>query len=104
MNYARVRLTASTVVIETTTNSGGAFASAGTLNNANSTFANGDVLTAQVDAGGLVSVWRTRGATTVLVGSIQLPNNALWNTGGGRIGISLPTGARVDNFSGGTVP
>lgn len=104
VNYARVRLTASTVVIETTTNSGGAFASAGTLNNANSTFANGDVLTAQVDAGGLVSVWRTRGATTVLVGSIQLPNNALWNTGGGRIGISLPTGARVDNFSGGTVP
>jgi len=25
-------------------------------------------------------------------------------TGGGRIGLGLPTNARVDNFSGGTLP
>jgi uncharacterized repeat protein (TIGR01451 family) len=103
-NFVRVRLTASTIIIETTTNSGGAFANAGTLNNANSTFANGDVLTAQVDATGLARVWRTRGATTVIVGSIQLPSNALWTTGGGRIGMFLINGARVDNFRGGTLP
>jgi uncharacterized repeat protein (TIGR01451 family) len=103
-NYVRVRLTASTVVVETTVNGGGNFPNAGTLNNANSTFLNGDVLTAQVDATGLVSVWRTRVATTVFVGSVPLPSSALWTTGGGRIGMSLPNGARVDNFSGGTLP
>ena len=99
-----MRLTASTVVVETTVNGGSNLPNAGTpLANANSTFANGDVLTAQVDATGLASVWRTRLATTVFVGSVQLPNDALWTTGGGRIGMSLPNGARVDNFSGGSL-
>jgi hypothetical protein len=41
---------------------------------------------------------------TVFAGSVQLPNVALWTTGGGRIGISLANGNRVDNFSGGTLP
>ena len=104
LNYVRVRLTATTVVVETTIDSGGTFPNAGILNNANSTFQNGDVLTAQVDATGLLSVWRTRAATTVYAGSVQLPNNALWTTGAGRIGIRLPANARVDDFSGGTLP
>jgi hydroxymethylglutaryl-CoA reductase len=103
-NYVRVRLTASTVVVETTVNGGGAFTAQGTLSSANANFANADVLTAQVDAAGLVSVWRTRGTTTVFAGSVQLPSVALWTTGGGRIGMSLPGSTRVDNFSGGTLP
>jgi uncharacterized repeat protein (TIGR01451 family) len=107
LNYIRVQYQTTNngqLVIATTTNSGGVFTSAGTLNNANSSFTNGDVLTAQVNATGLVSVWRTRGATTLFVGYVQLPNNALWTTGGGRIGMSLPNGARVDNFSGRNLP
>ena len=103
-NYIRVRLTANTVVVETTVNGGGGFTNQGMLYSANADFATGDVLTAQVDAAGLVSVWRTRGTATVFAGSIQLPNDPLWTTGGGRIGMSLPGGTRVDNFSGGTLP
>ena len=103
-NYVRVRTAPSTVVVEVTTNSGGTFPNAGTLNNANSNFANGDVLTAQVTATGQVGVWRTRGATTVFVGFVQLPNVSVWTTGTGRIGLRLPNGARVDNFRGGTLP
>jgi len=104
-SYVRVRLTSNSVVVETTVNSGGTFTPQGTpLTSANANLAAGDRLTAQVDAAGLVSVWRTRGTTTVYAGSVQLPNVALWTTGGGRIGMSLANGNRVDDFSGGTLP
>jgi hypothetical protein len=66
--------------------------------------ANGDVLTAMVDGNGVAIVWKTTGATTTFLGSAQLPNNALWTTGGGRIGMHLLAGARVDNFAGGNAP
>ena len=98
----RVRHNNNQVIVETTTN-GTTFTQRGTLAG---TFANGDTLTAVVDAAGLVSVWKTSGATNTLLGTVQLPitgNNA-FTTGGGRIGLDLPTGARVDNFAGGNVP
>ena len=85
------------IVVETTTNSGGAYNQQGTA--LNTTFTNGQTLTATVDASGLVSVWQN----STFLGSVQLPNNPLWTTGGGRIGIQLPNGARVDNFNGGNV-
>jgi hypothetical protein len=100
-NFIRVNYTgAGNVVVSTTTNFGVGTTSSVTLNNANSTFANGDTMTALVDATGALTVWKN----TTLVGTVTLPNVALWTTGGGRIGIDLQAGARVDNFAGGTVP
>ena len=101
LNRIRVRYTTAggpnRIVVETTTNSGGAYNQQGTA--LNTTFTNGQTLTATVDASGLVSVWQN----STFLGSVQLPNNPLWTTGGGRIGIQLPNGARVDNFNGGNV-
>ena len=99
-NFIRVNYTGGSVVVTTTTNGGLGTTSSTTINNANSTFVNGDTLTAMVDATGTVLVWKN----TTLVGSVALPNVALWTTGGGRIGMQLPANARVDNFAGGTVP
>jgi hypothetical protein len=97
-NFVRVRISGATVVVETTTNNGGAYVTAGTLAG---TFASPNVLEALVDANGLVSVWRD----STYLGSVQLPSNQpRWTTDGGRIGIQLPAGARVDDFAGGTVP
>ncbi|TAK64137.1 IPT/TIG domain-containing protein [Methylobacter sp.] len=71
-------------------------------------FANGDTLSAVARANGTVEVYKTAGSTTSLVGSVIIPINGsgAWTQGasGGRIGMQLPSGARVDNFSGGTVP
>jgi hypothetical protein len=47
-----------------------------------------------------VNVWKN----ATFVGAVTLPNVALWTTGGGRVGMQLPAGARVDNFRGATVP
>jgi hypothetical protein len=103
-NFVRVRSSATQVFVETTVNGGGAFTAA-VGSPLSATFVNGDTLTAQVDAGGVVSVWRTTGTNvTSLVGSATLPNVPLWTTGGGRIGMALAGGARVDNFAGATVP
>lgn len=99
-NWVRIRANGASVVVDTTTNSGVAYSTAGTLTNANSAFANGNVLEAMVDANGVVYVWKN----TTYVGSVLLPNNTLWTTGAGRIGMQLPAGSRVDNFAGGTVP
>jgi hypothetical protein len=71
-------------------------------------FVSGDTLTAQAEANGTVSVWKTSGATTTFLGSVSIPTSGsgAWTqgTGGGRIGMQLPAGARVDNFAGATVP
>ncbi|MEI8169064.1 MAG: Ig-like domain-containing protein [Rhodoferax sp.] len=99
-NAVRVRYNNGSVIIETTTNGVLSYGIVGTLTNANSTFANGNVLEALVDATGMVYVWKS----TTFVGAVALPNVALWTSGGGRIGMQLPSGARIDNFSGGTVP
>jgi hypothetical protein len=94
-----------TITIATTTNSGGAYTTAGTLTGFGN-FANGDTVTAMVDQTGTVFVWKTTAANvTTAIGSATLPANALWTTGGGRIGMQLPGGTtRVDNFAGGIVP
>jgi hypothetical protein len=95
-SFIRVRLTAGSVVVETTTTLGLTYTTAGTLAGA---LANGDTLIALADATGTVFVWKTTGATTTYLGSA-----ATTFTGTGRIGIQLPTNARVDNFAGGTAP
>ncbi len=96
------------VVVATTTNGsangGGTYTNIGTLDNVDSNFAIGNTLSVTVDSTGLVRVWKTTGTGTVYVGSVQLPNTALWTTGGGRIGIALPNlNVQVDNFSGGSL-
>jgi hypothetical protein len=104
-NAIRVRYNGGQVVVETTTpgSLGLAFTAAGTLAG---TFANGDTLSAQVDATGQVYVWKTSAATTTFLGAVTVPTTGgnAFTTGTGRIGIFLPSGGRVDNFSGGTLP
>jgi uncharacterized repeat protein (TIGR01451 family) len=102
-NFIRVNYTAGTVVVSTT-EPGGILGLPtttvhGTLNNANSTFLLNDAMRTMVDATGTVYVWKNN----TFVGSVSLPNVALWTTGAGRVGMQLPAGARVDNFLGGTV-
>ncbi len=88
------------VVVSTT--SGGTTTQRGVLAGS---YAIGDTITALVDATATVYVWKTSGANTTYLGSVALPNVAVWTTGGGRIGMQLPTtGVRVDNFAGGNVP
>jgi uncharacterized repeat protein (TIGR01451 family) len=106
-NFVRVLYTTGgggTIAVQTTTNGGGAYTTAGTT--FAGAFATGDTMTAFVDNAGQVSVFRTTAAgVTTLLGQRTPAANALWSTGGGQIGIQLPTNnARVDNFSGGTMP
>jgi hypothetical protein len=94
-----------TITVQTTTNNGGSYATAGTAISGFGNFLSGDTITAMVDQNGAVTVWRTRGATVTLVGTRTPAANVLWTTGGGRIGLQLPAGGtRVDNFAGGNVP
>lgn len=95
--YLRVRIAASNVVVERTTNSGGTFT---TLSTFAATFAAGDRLTAVANTDGSVDVWRTTGAgaTTYLGHSATSAS-----TGTGRIGIRLPAAAQADNFAGGSL-
>ena len=61
--------------------------------------AGGGMLSAAVDAKGMVTVFYNGG----FVGGVQLPDVGAWK-GGGKIGVQLQTvGAAVDNFSGGTL-
>ncbi len=94
--YIRVRYATGNggqVIVESTTNSGGAFAPAATFN---SPFANGDTLSALVSASGTVYVYKNG---TTPVGSVLVSGF----TGAGRIGMQIPNGRSVDNFSGGTI-
>jgi hypothetical protein len=90
----RVRYNAGQVFVETTTN-GTTFVNAATLT---ASFVNGDRLTALVDGNGKVTVWKTAGTVSTVLGTANTTFNAV-----GRIGLSLPIGARVDDFAGGTV-
>ncbi|HST09947.1 MAG TPA: hypothetical protein VLL05_06205, partial [Terriglobales bacterium] len=106
-SYVRVRYTTGgggTITIATTTN-GTTFTTApgGTLTGFGN-FANGDTLTAMVDATGVVNVWKTRGGTVTFIGTATLPNVAAWTTGGGRIGMLPSVLTALDNFAGGNVP
>ncbi|HEX5691760.1 MAG TPA: DUF11 domain-containing protein, partial [Roseiflexaceae bacterium] len=97
-NFIRVRYSGSAVVVETTGNAGLSYTTLATLA---ATFANGDRLIAQANADGSVDVWKTTAANvTTYVGH----SAASSFTGTGRIGIQMPAGARVDDFSGGTLP
>jgi hypothetical protein len=105
-NYLRVSYTGSAVTVGTTTNSGLSFTTAATFP---ASFLNGDTLSAVADGTGGVYVWKTTAASvTSFIGSVVIPTagTGAWTqgAGGGRIGLTLPTGARVDNFSGATLP
>ena len=91
------------VVVSTTTNAGLTFTAQGAALAAS--FVNGDTLTAFADGAGLVYVFKTTGTTTTYLGSVQLPTTGTlaWTTGGGRIGMQLTNGARVDSFAGGSL-
>jgi hypothetical protein len=95
------------IVVQTTTNAGVSYNTRATFTTG-ANFANGNTLSAVARANGTVEVYKTAGATTSLVGSVIIPTTGggAWTQGasGGRIGMQLPNGARVDNFSGGTVP
>lgn len=96
--FIQVRYNAGSVIVENTNNSGLTFTTNGTLTGS---FANGDTLTALVNASGTVYVWKTTSANvTTYLGSATTGTTF---TGTGRIGMQLPNGARVDNFAGGTV-
>jgi|GEM_PF-120830 len=104
-NYIRVLYSAGNVVVATTNNGNSlfpppTFTARGSLP---ATFATGDKLTAQADATGVVSIWKTSGATTTFIGNVSIPTSGVvgWTqgTGGGRIGILMPTGARIDDFA-----
>jgi uncharacterized repeat protein (TIGR01451 family) len=105
MNFIRVMYAAGTVSIATTTNLGISFTARTSFPAA---FAAGDRMTALAEANGRVSVWRTSGAASTLLGTVVIPTSGAgsWpqGTGGGRIGLQLSTGARVDDFRGATVP
>jgi hypothetical protein len=68
------------------------------------TFAAGNTLSATAFNDGKVFVYKNG----VALGGMTIPTSGggAWTqgTGGGRIGIRLPTSQRVDDFSGGTVP
>ncbi len=104
-NFIRVQYAAGTVAVATTN-------TAGLTTNVRATFtaafASGDRLTAVALADGTVNVYRTTGATTTAIGSVLIPTTGTgaWTQGaaGGRIGFQLPSGARVDDFRGATVP
>jgi uncharacterized repeat protein (TIGR01451 family) len=107
-NFIRVLYTTAnggTITVQTTTNSGGAYTAAGPAITQTG-FVSGDTLTAFVDASGLVNIWKTSGTTgvTTPIGTRTPAANPLWSSGSGLIGMQLPAGARVDNFSGGTMP
>jgi hypothetical protein len=88
------------VRVYTTSNSGNNFTQSG-VNLTAPALLNGDILSATADATGLVRVWRNE----VYLGSAQLPNVASWTSAGGYIGMKFgSSAARVDNFSGGTLP
>lgn len=108
VNYIRVNYASGQVAVATTNNGNILAPTYVTRATFPAAFASGDTLTAMVDATGTVNVWKTTGATTTFIGSVTIPTSGAgaWTqaTGGGRIGMLLPVGGRVDNFAGGTVP
>ena len=78
----------------------------GTVNRArfSATFASGDTLAVAAIQNGTVYVYKNGTA----IGAVTIPTSGAgawtFGTGGGRIGLLLPTNQRVDNFNGGTIP
>jgi hypothetical protein len=98
-SYISVVFDGSQVAVRTTTTAGLGQRVQGTVPG---TFASGDTLTAAADNQGVVYVWKN----AAYLGSVTLvssgANAGTFITGGGRFGMLLATGARADNFSGGT--
>ena len=102
-NAIRVSYNAGNVTVATTTNGNAlapTYTPVGAAITTGGSLVNGNSLKAAVDNTGKVWVWKVVGATTTLLTptGVQLPNNALWTTGVGKVGMQLPNGARVDNF------
>ncbi len=102
-NFIRVSYqnTTNLVTVSTTTNSGAAM----TLRAAfNVTLATNDTLSAVAYNDGTVRLYKNG----TFIGSVTIPTSGAdaWTqgSGGGRIGIQLPLGQRVDDFRGGTLP
>ena len=99
-NYIRVSYQNSTGQVTVTTVNGG------TVNRArfSATFASGDTLAVAAIQNGTVYVYKNGTA----IGAVTIPTSGAgawtFGTGGGRIGLLLPTNQRVDNFNGGTIP
>jgi hypothetical protein len=92
-SFVRVQYNGSQVIVQTTTNAGGSYTTVSTFA---ATLSANDILTAVANADGSVDLWKN----TTYIGH----SGTTSFTGGGRIGIYIPNTARVDNFSGGTVP
>lgn len=97
-SFIRVRTTGTQVIVESTANAGLAYTGLGSFTVAT---ASGDRITAVANADGSVQVWKATGATWSYLG--QTGPSAVF-TGGGRVGMQLPAGARVDDFSAATLP
>jgi FtsP/CotA-like multicopper oxidase with cupredoxin domain len=96
-NFVRVRLENGSVVVATQV--GGSNAPVYVKQAAFQTSATGGILTAAIDAKGLVTVFL--GGS--FLGGVQLPDVGVWK-GTGRIGIQLQgSGASLDDFLGGTL-
>ena len=97
-SFIRVRYNAGAIIVDTTTTAGFSFTAATSFT---ATFALNDTLTAVANADGTVDIWRTTAASvTTYLGQAATTGF----TGTGRIGILVPTGSRIDNFAGGTLP
>ncbi|NOT83530.1 MAG: choice-of-anchor D domain-containing protein [Methylococcaceae bacterium] len=102
-NAIRVQYNAGNVTIATTNNGDAlvpTYTTVGAAIPTGGNLVNGNGLRTAVDNTGKVWVWKVVGATTTLLtpAGVQLPNVALWTTGGGKVGMQLPNGAIVDNF------
>ncbi len=108
VSYVSVRYAAGAVTVATTNDAGITSSTRATFTGPNATFVSGDRMTALADATGNVFVWKTSGATTSYVGGVTIPTSGgfSWTqgTGGGRAGVLLPSGARIDDFGAGTLP
>jgi hypothetical protein len=93
-NFIRVRYNTGNLVVETTTNAG---LTTGNVTSLPATVVSGDRVMATVDNLGQVNVW----VNSTFIGSVSLTGNTNWTTGGGRIGMQLPSGQTVDLFNGG---
>jgi hypothetical protein len=104
-NYVRVRYNAGSILVDTTTTGGLSFANTATLASG-VTLAAGDTLLAQCTGAGVVNVWKVQAGVPALLGSATLPTTGTtaFVAGSGRIGITEPGNARIDDFAGGTVP
>lgn len=106
-NFVRVRYSAGSILVDTTTNAGLGYANLATAATGVS-FAVGETMAAMCDAAGTVTAWKVPASgPALLLGQASLPVSGAnaFVAGTGRVGLQLPLGApRVDDFRGATVP